>query len=148
MTSLSQNSTENVLEFQYHTEHAMLDGTHRRLDECATPAGGKECGTDSDCGGRGGMCIAGKCACPDAWQCTDCSLTLTDMLYGLECGVAKNGGGSCRSNADCHHGTCENTGDGKPYCACTVLFGCEHCEHPVADLVSGAETCLESRSEE
>eukprot|EP00038_Savillea_parva_P008947 m.180236 g.180236 ORF g.180236 m.180236 type:complete len:225 (-) comp14952_c0_seq1:89-763(-) len=146
--SILERSTENVMEFRYHSEHAMLDGTRRTLDECAVPSGGKACGGDHDCGGRGGMCIAGRCACPDAWQCEDCSLTLTDMLYGLECGVAKNGGGSCNSDADCHHGTCEKTGDGRPFCACTALYACDHCQHPVSDLVQGIASCPDARSQE
>eukprot|EP00035_Acanthoeca_spectabilis_P023509 m.449707 g.449707 ORF g.449707 m.449707 type:complete len:223 (-) comp19859_c0_seq1:132-800(-) len=146
--AILQRSTENLSEFRYHTEHPMLDGSRRILDECAIPSGGKTCTDDEDCGGRGGMCIAGLCACPDAWQCTDCSLTLTDMLYGLECGVAKNGGGVCASDNDCHHGTCEKTGDGKPFCACKALFACDHCQHAVADLVNGTAVCPEIRSEE
>mmetsp|Transcript_14897 Transcript_14897/g.38167 ORF Transcript_14897/g.38167 Transcript_14897/m.38167 type:complete len:224 (+) Transcript_14897:240-911(+) len=146
--AILDRSPEDPTTFQYRTEHPMLDGTRGRLlDECAAPSGGKSCSTDLECGGQGGLCIASKCVCPDAWQCEDCSLTLTDRLYGLECGVAANGGGECRSSADCYHGSCEPSGNGRSFCACQALHACPHCEHPVADLVSGAAMCPESAAE-
>merc|ERR1712216_413178 len=103
--------------------------------------GGKVCNSHSDCGGRGGLRIEKQCVCPDAWQCDDCSLTLTDMMYGLKCGMAQNGGGSCTADADCHYGTCEITGDGRSFCACHALYGCSRCEHKIADIIAGKVQC-------
>lgn len=130
--------------FQYSTEHEMLDGSHRKVDECSVDRGGKLCQTDFDCSARGGLCLAGGCVCPDSWLCDDCSITLTDMLYGLKCGVAKNGGGACAHDADCGNGRCEKTGGRPAYCACTALWGCEHCSAKVPDLVAGTATCPEN----
>jgi len=126
----------------------MLDGTRRTFNECDVPSGGKKCNIDTDCGGRGGFCVASRYMCPDAWQCEDCTLTLTDLLYGLKCGQAHNGGGSCESDKDCGQGKCEDTGDGEPFCVCTVLWGCEHCTHTVHDLATGKAVCPERMSEQ
>ena len=61
-------------------------GTGREIDECSVERGDKKCAADRECGGAGGLCIGGRCICPDSWLCDDCSITLTDLLYGLKCG--------------------------------------------------------------
>jgi len=134
-------SPTDPTKFEYTTFHAMLDGSGKRVDECSVPHGGKLCQTDEDCGGRGGLCISQHCVCPDSWMCDDCTITLTDLLYGLKCGVAKNGGGACQTDADCHNGRCDNTGGGPAFCACNALYACDHCEHRVPDIVAGRAHC-------
>eukprot|EP00040_Diaphanoeca_grandis_P026348 m.147418 g.147418 ORF g.147418 m.147418 type:complete len:235 (+) comp30535_c0_seq1:167-871(+) len=128
-------------QYEYSTMHEMLDGSHRTINECGIAHGGGLCQTDYDCNGRGGLCISGQCVCPLDWLCDDCSITLTDVLYGLRCGVAKDGGGACRSDVDCHSGVCEKTGGPAPFCACSALWGCAHCERWIPDLAIGRAHC-------
>jgi len=134
--------------FEYSTMHEMLDGSHRTIDECHIKIGGGHCRSDHDCNGRGGLCIASQCVCPLDWVCDDCSITLTDSLYGLRCGVAPDGGGECSSDKDCHQGICEKTGGPRPFCACRALWGCSHCNKWIPDLAINRAQCDKSEQSE
>lgn len=129
--------------YVYTTDVHLLDGSHRVIDQCRYAHGGKVCQSDLDCGGIGGLCLANTCVCDDYWLCDDCSITQNDMLFGLQCGVAKNGGGGCSSNADCGQGTCLKTG-GRNFCQCKAQWACEHCSATIQDLVAGRTTCPET----
>lgn len=145
--TLVRNATDPN-KFEYTTTHEMLDGTGRTINECSWefPRGGKLCQVDLDCSGRGGLCLAGHCVCPDSWLCDDCSITLTDILYGLKCGMAKTGGGACENDSDCGSGQCVKTGAPHPFCACTALHTCEHCSATVQEVVTRQKRCPETLS--
>eukprot|EP00039_Didymoeca_costata_P018768 m.334883 g.334883 ORF g.334883 m.334883 type:complete len:231 (-) comp17459_c0_seq1:43-735(-) len=138
--SILVRSEKDPNQFVYSTQHPMLDGSGKSLNECDFPHGGKLCQTDFDCG-VAGYCLGSHCVCPDAWLCDSCTMTLTDALYGLKCGMAQTGGGSCDSDEDCHNGSCLKTGGPAPYCQCNPLYTCDRCDRRLQDIVSGQERC-------
>eukprot|EP00053_Salpingoeca_punica_P018936 m.188387 g.188387 ORF g.188387 m.188387 type:complete len:235 (+) comp17535_c3_seq9:2559-3263(+) len=136
-----RNSTDPT-QFEYTSLMDMLDGSGRQVDLCSVPLGGSPCSDDVHCGNKGGMCIAGMCVCPQGNMCGDCSITLTDLLYGLRCGIP-DGGGSCTTNDDCGNGTCLISPGGfpPPFCQCNALYACPHCSRWVPDLASNKTVC-------
>ncbi|EGD77786.1 hypothetical protein PTSG_08876 [Salpingoeca rosetta] len=131
---------DDPTQFRYSTKLPMYDGSGRYIDVCSVPHGGSKCKADEDCGGMGGLCLDQHCVCPDGYLCGDCRLMLNDFLYGLNC-TFPSGGGSCKTDADCHDGTCLHAAGQRAFCQCNPLFACKHCTASVLDLVHGRATC-------
>ena len=117
----------------------MLDGSGRSIDICSVPRGGGACTVDIECGRQGGLCLGGKCVCPMDWICANCSMTQTDLLYGLTCGPP-DGGATCKTDRDCNHGRCV-AGGGSPYCQCNPLWVCADCSLPIEAIVKNGTKC-------
>lgn len=100
--------------------------------------GGAACTNDEGCGPNG-LCIGKRCICQLDWLCSKCTMTQTDLLYGLTC-ETPNGGGRCNQDTDCGHGRCLKT-DSRSYCECHPLYACAHCSASVPDLVSKRASC-------
>lgn len=121
----------------------MLDGSGRSVDICSRPRGGAACTSDAGCAQPGGLCIGGQCVCQDNFLCSDCRLTLTDLLYGLSCAV-HDGGASCTSTATCGNGTCLQSPPSAPgFCQCQPGYACLHCDRAIAALAKNQTTCPE-----
>ncbi len=129
-------------QYEYTTLVPVLNGSGGSVDICEFPRGGGACSTDAECGGSGGLCLGSRCVCPMGRLCADCTLTQTDLQYGLACakGVS-DGGAKCKSTADCGKGTCLATGTNQNFCQCNALWVCPRCNVPLAELVKNASAC-------
>lgn len=140
--SVLERNTTDPSQFYWSSVQPMLDGSGRYVDICSVPRGGGTCSTDAQCGLQGGLCLAGQCVCPMGWICPFCSMTETDLRYGLTCNFP-DGGASCTDSAQCGNGRCVITAGGSPppFCQCDPLFACANCSASVKDLVTNKTTC-------
>jgi hypothetical protein len=137
-----QRNTTDPSEFDWSAIVPMLDGSGRSVSICSVPHGGGACTSDSQCGRQGGLCLAGSCVCTQGWMCPYCTMTQTDLQYGLRCGIP-DGGASCAADKDCNHGRCIITAGGSPppFCQCNPLYACANCSQNVLDLARNKTTC-------
>ena len=122
--------------FYYTTVKPMLDGSGKSIDVCSVPRGGGTCTADNQCrGAGGGLCLGGHCVCTEDYLCGDCSMGVTDLLYGLKCGTPV-GGGACSGDSECNRGKCVGG-----VCVCNPLMGCATCTADVRALANGTAKC-------
>eukprot|EP00051_Salpingoeca_urceolata_P002139 m.47531 g.47531 ORF g.47531 m.47531 type:complete len:232 (-) comp11926_c0_seq1:191-886(-) len=133
-------NTSDPSKFFYTSKYEALDGSGKMVDVCSVPRGGAACSSDAQCGARG-LCVHGSCVCYDGWLCGNCTMTVTDLLYGLQCSVAADGGGACKTDADCFKGQCLSSPGVPAFCECDPLWGCSHCTQEVPALAKGQAKC-------
>jgi hypothetical protein len=77
--------------------------------------------------------------------CADCSMTRTDLQFGLTCnGKTPQGGGDCSASAQCGNektGTCLKPAGSRPFCQCFAGYACSDCSQSIKALANGTATC-------
>jgi len=131
---LVRNETDPS-QYYYSMDREMLDGSRRTINLCAFGRGGDNCTRDAECGGLHGLCIGGNCVCYQGYVCGNCTISETDMLYGLTCRFP-DGGGVCKTDKECNSGQCLSG-----YCQCTPLVACPYCNRNISDLAKGKAVC-------